>query len=64
MNAATRGDRALEVSSLKGAAEALRRIGRLQESLAIFRQLLSFEGDTGPYCQYQHARIASIVRKA
>jgi arginyl-tRNA synthetase len=27
-------------------------------------RLLSFEGDTGPYCQYQHARIASIVRKA
>jgi len=26
--------------------------------------LLSFEGDTGPYCQYQHARVASIVRKA
>lgn len=27
-------------------------------------RLLSFEGDTGPYCQYQHARIASIVRRA
>ncbi len=27
-------------------------------------RLLSFEGDTGPYCQYQHARIASIIRKA
>ena len=27
-------------------------------------RLLSFEGDTGPYCQYQHARIASVVRKA
>ena len=27
-------------------------------------RLLAFEGDTGPYCQYQHARIASIVRKA
>lgn len=27
-------------------------------------RLLSFEGDTGPYCQYQHARIASIVRKS
>jgi arginyl-tRNA synthetase len=26
-------------------------------------RLLSFEGDTGPYCQYQHARIASIIRK-
>jgi arginyl-tRNA synthetase len=29
-----------------------------------WERLLSFEGDTGPYCQYQHARIASIVRKA
>lgn len=27
-------------------------------------RLLAFEGDTGPYCQYQHARIASIVRKS
>ena len=27
-------------------------------------RLLAFEGDTGPYCQYQHARIASIIRKA
>ncbi len=27
-------------------------------------RLLSFEGDTGPYCQYQHARIASIVQKS
>ncbi|MBI4918676.1 arginine--tRNA ligase, partial [archaeon] len=24
---------------------------------------LSFEGDTGPYCQYTHARICSILRK-
>jgi arginyl-tRNA synthetase len=29
-----------------------------------WEHLLAFEGDTGPYCQYQHARIASIVRKA
>lgn len=29
-----------------------------------WERLLAFEGDTGPYCQYQHARIASIVRKA
>ena len=29
-----------------------------------WERLLSFEGDTGPYCQYQHARIASIVRKS
>lgn len=25
---------------------------------------LSFEGDTGPYLQYTHARISSIIRKA
>jgi arginyl-tRNA synthetase len=25
---------------------------------------LSFEGDTGPYVQYTHARIASVLRKA
>ncbi len=24
---------------------------------------LSFEGDTGPYCQYTHARICSILKK-
>ncbi|MCE9637265.1 MAG: arginine--tRNA ligase [Planctomycetes bacterium] len=29
-----------------------------------WERLLSFEGDTGPFCQYQHARIASVVRKA
>jgi arginyl-tRNA synthetase len=27
-------------------------------------QILSFEGDTGPYVQYAHARLASILRKA
>lgn len=27
-------------------------------------RLLAFEGDTGPYCQYQHARISSVVAKA
>lgn len=25
--------------------------------------MLSFEGDTGPYLQYQHARLSSIERK-
>lgn len=29
-----------------------------------WERLLSFEGDTGPYCQYQHARIASVVAKS
>lgn len=27
-------------------------------------QMTSFEGDTGPYLQYAHARLSSIVRKA
>ncbi|MEM6570847.1 MAG: arginine--tRNA ligase [Planctomycetota bacterium] len=27
-------------------------------------EILSFEGDTGPYVQYTHARLASIERKA
>lgn len=27
-------------------------------------QILSFEGETGPYVQYTHARLASILRKA
>jgi arginyl-tRNA synthetase len=27
-------------------------------------QMTSFEGDTGPYLQYAHARLSSIIRKA
>ena len=26
--------------------------------------MVSFEGETGPYVQYAHARIQSILRKA
>ena len=31
----------------------------------VFRweEVLNFDGETGPYCQYTHARLASIVRK-
>lgn len=29
-----------------------------------YQQALSFEGDTGPYVQYAHARASSILRKA
>jgi arginyl-tRNA synthetase len=29
-----------------------------------YDQALAFEGDTGPYLQYAHARAASILRKA
>lgn len=27
-------------------------------------RMTSFEGDTGPYLQYSHARLCSIIRKA
>ncbi|TKV25003.1 arginine--tRNA ligase, partial [Citrobacter sp. TBCS-11] len=27
-------------------------------------EMVSFEGETGPYVQYAHARIQSILRKA
>ncbi|MFT4649777.1 MAG: arginyl-tRNA synthetase, partial [Glaciecola sp.] len=30
----------------------------------VWSEVLSFEGDTGPYVQYTHARLASILRKA
>ncbi|MFN0207742.1 MAG: arginine--tRNA ligase [Planctomycetota bacterium] len=32
----------------------------------IFRwdDVLNFDGETGPYCQYTHARLASIIRKS
>jgi arginyl-tRNA synthetase len=32
----------------------------------VFRweDVLNFDGETGPYCQYTHARLASIVRKS
>lgn len=32
----------------------------------IFRwdDVLNFDGETGPYCQYTHARLASIIKKA
>ena len=29
-----------------------------------FAKSLSFEGDSGPYIQYAHARINSVLRKA
>ena len=29
-----------------------------------WKEILSFEGETGPYVQYTHARLASILRKA
>jgi len=34
-----------------------------KEVLFNLEQALSFEGDTAPYCQYVHTRIAAILRK-
>lgn len=37
---------------------------RVKDIEFVWSEVLSFEGDTGPYVQYTHARLASIVRKA
>ncbi len=37
---------------------------RIKDVLFDPAEILSFEGDTGPYLQYTHARLASIERKA
>jgi arginyl-tRNA synthetase len=37
---------------------------RIKDVLFDKQEILSFEGDTGPYLQYTHARLASILRKA
>ncbi len=37
---------------------------RIKDVVFDWDEVLSFEGDTGPYLQYTHARIASIFRKA
>lgn len=37
---------------------------RLKDVEFDLAEVLSFEGDTGPYVQYTHARLASIQRKA
>jgi len=36
----------------------------LQDSVFDTEQSLSFEGDSGPYLQYTHARIVSVLKKA
>jgi arginyl-tRNA synthetase len=36
---------------------------RIKDVLFDSAEILSFEGDTGPYLQYTHARLASIERK-
>jgi len=36
---------------------------RVKDVEFVWSEILSFEGDTGPYVQYTHARLASILRK-
>ncbi|MCA9000958.1 MAG: arginine--tRNA ligase [Planctomycetes bacterium] len=61
---------------LDGAAEIAEMVGvgavvfndlkreRVRDIEFVWSEVLSFEGDTGPYVQYTHARLASILRKA
>lgn len=37
---------------------------RIKDVEFVLEEVVSFEGDTGPYVQYAHARLASIERKA
>ncbi|HEY8943728.1 MAG TPA: arginine--tRNA ligase, partial [Polyangiaceae bacterium] len=37
---------------------------RIKDYVFDWSRMLSFEGNTGPYLQYAHARICSILRKA
>jgi arginyl-tRNA synthetase len=37
---------------------------RIKDMRFDWNEMLSFEGDTGPYMQYTHARACSILRKA
>ena len=37
---------------------------RIKDVIFDEAEILSFEGDTGPYLQFTHARLASILRKA
>jgi arginyl-tRNA synthetase len=37
---------------------------RIKDVEFVWEEILSFEGETGPYVMYTHARLASILRKA
>ena len=37
---------------------------RIKDVEFVWEEVLSFEGETGPYVQYTHARLGSILRKA
>ena len=51
----------LNCSSPRNGALTSSRINNYEFSL---ERMTSFEGDTGPYLQYAHARLCSITRKA
>ena len=38
--------------------------GRIKDYVFSWDKVLNFDGETGPYVQYTHARIASVMRKA
>ncbi|MCL2604923.1 MAG: arginine--tRNA ligase [Defluviitaleaceae bacterium] len=38
--------------------------GRIKDTMFNLQQMLSFEGETGPYVQYTHARTCSVLGKA
>lgn len=38
--------------------------GRERDIIFDWKEMLSFEGETGPYCQYSYARGKSLLRKA
>ncbi len=62
--------------TLAGKKEVARKVGvgavifgdllndRQKDAVFDLQKILSFEGDTGPYVMYSHARAASILRKA
>lgn len=62
--------------ALSGAREIAEQVGigavifsdlkreRVRDVEFVWEEVLSFEGETGPYVQYTHARLASILRKA
>ena len=37
---------------------------RIKDLVFDWTEILSFEGETGPYLQYTHARLTSVLRKA
>jgi arginyl-tRNA synthetase len=62
--------------ALAGAREVAEQVGigavifndlkreRVRDIEFVWEEVLSFEGETGPYVQYTYARLASILRKA